>query len=534
MRKFLSLLLAMCMACSLCMMGASAAGSDDDIDNNQDVFNVRVPDGLDIYMDKSGRAGISGNPVIENLGDRDIEITGIRVAGESGWDVLDFDNDFSGMAVNEKKLAMAFRGDGTGESGEVVLSEGNWTVSGNSGLDLAVDVKMPVQDACEDTRIATVYWDFDWAGSDVPDGPGEDGALEVPVLPGEGGSASVDSVTTGDDRTISVFPDVTADEGYVFDHWENQDGETVDENTVFETGDEIKPVFKVDGGNMPAEPFMLSVVRGYYGVGNVDRVAVGEDGYAESWPEPVPDDGYMFDHWENQDGETVDETAVFVDGDSISPVCVCEFKCDGDVITGFSDAYLDMDQADRPYHVTTPVEIDGQVVHTIASHAFAVLYRDDGRDSDYATPYGITLSNGIGLENTAFWRADGLREVVITSDCTLNNGGFYMAMNLQSVCVEEGVTEIPVNTFNECMKITTLDLPDSLRTIGERAFANCIGMNPLVIPDGVTAIAYNAFNSGSAYLESGNGVRVEYHGNASGAPWRAGYLNGVEQTWWKS
>lgn len=55
MRKFLSLLLAMCMVFSLCMTGASAVY--DDINNDEDisdsgVFNIRVPDAFDIYMDK--------------------------------------------------------------------------------------------------------------------------------------------------------------------------------------------------------------------------------------------------------------------------------------------------------------------------------------------------------------------------------------------------------------------------------------------------------------------------------------------------
>lgn len=536
MRKFLSLLLVMCMACSLCMTGASAA--NDDINNgdghDSGVFNVRVPDAFDIYMDEDGRVGITGNPVIENLADRDVEITGIRVVGESGWDVLVFDSDFSGMAANERKLAMAFRGDGTRDAGEVALGGGNWVISSDSGLAVNAEIKMPLQDACENTCIATVHWDFGWADGNTPDGPGSGDALVIPVLPGEGGSASVDSVTAGADNRLPVFPDVTADEGYVFDHWENQDGEPVDENTVFVNGDRICPVFRVDQGDISVEPFALPVVRGYYGVGSVNQVMVGEDGYAESWPEPVPDDGYMFDHWENQDGDTVDENTVFVEGDEINPVCVCEFKCDGDVITGFSDEYLDMDASDRPYYVTTPAEIDGQPVRSVESHAFSALYRDDGRDSDYATPYGITIANGVELVSTVFWRADGLRELVITDDCVLGDGNFYMCFNLESVVIEDGVTELPRQLFSEDYRITKMELPDSLRVIGSQAFVNCRGLNPLVVPDGVTDIADDAFSSGNAYLTSGQGVRVEYHGNASGAPWRAGYLNGAEQTWWKS
>ena len=42
--------------------------------------------------------------------------------------------------------------------------------------------------------------------------------------------------------------------------------------------------------------------------------------------------------------------------------------------------------------------------------------------------------------------------------------------NLESVKIPEGVTEIKANAFNNCQKLTTVNLPSTLKTIGNKAF----------------------------------------------------------------
>lgn len=478
MRKFLSLLLVMCMACLLCTTGASAAGNDDDIDN-QDVFNIRVPDGLDIYMDDSGRAGIVGNPAIENLGDRDVEITGIRVTGESGWDVLDFNNDFSGMSVNEKKLAMAFRGDGTGESGEVALSEGNWTVSGNSGLDLDAEAKMPAQDACEDTRIATVYWDFDWAGN-TPEEPGENHPLVIPVLPGDGGSTSVGSVTTGDDRKIPIFPDVTADEGCVFDHWENQDGETVDGNTVFETGDEIKPVFRPNE-EFECIPFTITKDNrsevGFTGVENEDLVIPekfqGSDG---KYYVPVAIGELAFNQCKQLRSVVVPDTVTDIGAYAF---CVCpalESVDLGDgVVTIGREAF---DVAPKLVSIDIP-----DSCRTIEDMAFANSGLTAVSVPDTVTRIGTSL----------FYGCSSLKSAVLPGHiAAIPNSTFYGCTSLTDVDIPDGVVDIADAAFYGS-GVTFTTLPGSVRTIGSGAFQAC-DMASFTVPESVVSMGRQCFS----------------------------------------
>lgn len=563
MRKFLSLLLAMCMACSLCMTGASAAGNDDDIDD-QDVFNIRVPDGLDIYMDKSGRAGIVGNPVIENLGDRDVEIAGIRVAGESGWDVLDFNNDFSGMAVNEKKLAMAFRGDGTSESGEIALSEGNWTVSGNSGLDLDAEVKMPAQDACEDTRIATVHWDFDWAGDSGDSG--NPGSIEISVLPGEHGMCGAGSVMTDETGRISVFPDVTSDVSYKFDHWENQDGEIIDGTTVMNEGDGIRPVFVVDLDYRNYLRFTVTSRNrgqvGYTGVENEDLVIpetfLGGDG---NWYVVVAIDNGAFGGCSNLASVTMPDTVESI-GDSAFRTAKCRINNIPKNVLSIGEYAFEYDMFDEcviPDGVLSighsafgscTYEITGVTVPASVKRvgdscfAFSNLTEADWVTSADIPTYcfrgcmdldtvnirgsvsvlseGAFFSCGIKriqipdsvivMGTDTFSGCQSLSSVRLSRNCRVIPEDFCWGCgSLREITIPYGVTEIGKMAFYQT-GLESVSLPDSLTKIGDTAFEVCERISELSVPSSVTSIGTNAFRLVPA---------VRYSGTATGSPWGA-------------
>ena len=295
MRKFLSMLLALTLSLSLAIPASAAGvGNFDNFENPEvsapDVLNFRVPECIAIRMDADGVIHVSDGLEIANLSDSAIQVDSIRVAGNNGWDVVDFDSDFDDMADEVKNLAMSFRGDGTDHTGRVDLTDGNWEIAGNASLDLNVRAKMPKQSECESSSIATVYYSISWAEAmedidesvsdaepadevtdeivdeivdeitdeivdetveapvELPEEPADDieESVEpafVKVMRGEHGYADVDELELDDDGHILVFPDVTADEGYEFDKWVDQYGNAVDLYTVFEDGDEIYPVF---------------------------------------------------------------------------------------------------------------------------------------------------------------------------------------------------------------------------------------------------------------------------------------------------
>jgi len=72
---------------------------------------------------------------------------------------------------------------------------------------------------------------------------------------------------------------------------------------------------------------------------------------------------------------------------------------------------------------------------------------------------------------------------------------------IRKVVVNDGVTSLGFAAFKNCTNLTTVSLPDTLKTIGKRAFEGCGKLNGAVIPNGVTLIDEFAF-SGCTSLTS--------------------------------
>lgn len=101
---------------------------------------------------------------------------------------------------------------------------------------------------------------------------------------------------------------------------------------------------------------------------------------------------------------------------------------------------------------------------------------------------------------------------------TIGPYAFNACRNLTSVTVPNAVTTIEDNAFYNCSGLTSVTLGAGLRNIGANAFYVCTGVESITIPDSVATIGSMAFY---------NVPHIEYHGNATGAPWGAKTINGV-------
>ena len=65
--------------------------------------------------------------------------------------------------------------------------------------------------------------------------------------------------------------------------------------------------------------------------------------------------------------------------------------------------------------------------------------------------------------------------------------------NLEKLVIPEGYTKIGDGVFLQYTKLTTLELPNSLKTIGKDAFKMCRSLSKLTLPDGLERIEDGAF-----------------------------------------
>ena len=75
---------------------------------------------------------------------------------------------------------------------------------------------------------------------------------------------------------------------------------------------------------------------------------------------------------------------------------------------------------------------------------------------------------------------------------TIGKEAFKYCYSLSSVSLPEGLTELGSNIFNSCRNLKTITLPSALKKIGDFAFWDS-GLTTIKIPDGVTTIGSDAF-----------------------------------------
>ena len=71
---------------------------------------------------------------------------------------------------------------------------------------------------------------------------------------------------------------------------------------------------------------------------------------------------------------------------------------------------------------------------------------------------------------------------------------FYRCSELTSVVLPNGLKSIGEHAFRSCTKLSSVVLPSSLLSIGEGAFRACSSLSSIALPDGVTSIEFGTFS----------------------------------------
>jgi hypothetical protein len=94
----------------------------------------------------------------------------------------------------------------------------------------------------------------------------------------------------------------------------------------------------------------------------------------------------------------------------------------------------------------------------------------------------------------AFRDCSNLSSIIIPNNVKSIVGfAFYGCTSLTSITIPNSVTSIGNNAFSGCIGLTSVTIPNSVISIGDAAFYGCSGLASVTIPNSVTSIGESAF-----------------------------------------
>lgn len=149
---------------------------------------------------------------------------------------------------------------------------------------------------------------------------------------------------------------------------------------------------------------------------------------------------------------------------------------------------------------------------------------DSGYDglSSVNVTVNVAGSGGGGGENKLAKVVDGSITQLTAEDLagatSISDSAFYNCMRLTSITIPDSVISIDDYAFTQCTSLASITIPDSVTSIGHGAFQNCYSLTSITIPDSVTSIGEYAFSN----CDNLTDIYVPWaEGAVSGAPWYA-------------
>ncbi len=108
--------------------------------------------------------------------------------------------------------------------------------------------------------------------------------------------------------------------------------------------------------------------------------------------------------------------------------------------------------------------------------------------------YNGVLYPVVYISDKAFFGCNGLTSINIPNGVkSIGDEAFSGCSGLTSINIPDGVTSISSSAFKNCSGLTSINIPDGVTYIGNNAFYGCSGLSSINIPDSVTSIGGSAF-----------------------------------------
>ena len=150
-------------------------------------------------------------------------------------------------------------------------------------------------------------------------------------------------------------------------------------------------------------------------------------------------------------------------------------------------------------------EVDG-IYYKINGNEVTVTYQgtyynsyDDEYSGDITIPTTVTYNGALytvsAIGFAAFYSCNELTSITMPNSIrTIDNDAFMWCVGMTNMTISNSVTTIGASAFNSCRSLTNLTIPNSVKSIGDHAFSGCSSLTSLTIPNTVTSIGYGVFD----------------------------------------
>lgn len=122
----------------------------------------------------------------------------------------------------------------------------------------------------------------------------------------------------------------------------------------------------------------------------------------------------------------------------------------------------------------------------------------------------------IAIADEAFAYSDRITRIELPKSLmSLGEGAFRACAKLESLVLPDALTALPRRLCLGCGELKSVNLPAGLISIGEEAFRSCGKLEKLALPDALRTIEPSAFEECTALVEVGFGKNLETVGDSA-------------------
>lgn len=134
------------------------------------------------------------------------------------------------------------------------------------------------------------------------------------------------------------------------------------------------------------------------------------------------------------------------------------------------------------------------VFDLVGSSAYSVRAANTSISGNIEIPQTYNGKPVVVIQNSAFKDCSNVTSVLIPNSIkSIGINAFENCSNITEITIPEGVTLIGNNTFLGCEKLASVTLPTSIESFGANAFAGCTSLTSIVLPKNIQEIGANAF-----------------------------------------